>query len=233
VSVLTLPERRTALSVSVLGDVDRASLEVLRVLRAGRIRASLNADPDGSAVVVSRGEAEETLATVESLDPSRPIVVVVDAGVPAGVVRRMLRAGVRGIVFEEQLAAALVATVHAACAGQVAVPASILSPLSREPLSHREREVLNLVALGCTNRQIADRMYLAESTVKSHLSSVFAKLRITSRSEAAALALDAGPGLLQADAPAPRPAELAAVGALTRHGAPARTAGKDKEPVQA
>ena len=49
---------------------------------------------------------------------------------------------------------------------------------------------MNLVVMGFTNSQIGSRLFLAESTVKSHLSSAFSKLGVRSRSEAAALILD-------------------------------------------
>jgi DNA-binding NarL/FixJ family response regulator len=57
-----------------------------------------------------------------------------------------------------------------------------------ERLSDQERRVLDLVAEGMTNRQIADRLYLAEKTVKNYVSSMLAKLGMGRRSEAAAYA---------------------------------------------
>jgi DNA-binding NarL/FixJ family response regulator len=68
-------------------------------------------------------------------------------------------------------------------------------------LSHREREILELVATGLTNRQIADRLFVAESTVKSHLSSSLHKLDVRSRAEAAALLLDPEEGYARPPAP--------------------------------
>ncbi len=55
-------------------------------------------------------------------------------------------------------------------------------------LSDQERRVLDLVAEGLTNRQIADRLYLAEKTVKNYVSSMLSKLGMDRRSEAAAYA---------------------------------------------
>jgi DNA-binding NarL/FixJ family response regulator len=55
-------------------------------------------------------------------------------------------------------------------------------------LTPRERAVLAAVAEGRTNKQIADALYIAETTVKTHLKSIFAKLEVASRSEAAAVA---------------------------------------------
>ena len=58
-------------------------------------------------------------------------------------------------------------------------------PLTR--LTHREREVLDLIAQGCTNRTIATRLFISEKTVSVHVTNVIAKLGVTNRGEAAAL----------------------------------------------
>jgi DNA-binding CsgD family transcriptional regulator len=74
--------------------------------------------------------------------------------------------------------------------------------------SLREKQVLQLVADGLTNAEIACRLFLSESTVKSHLSSSFRKLGVSSRSEAAAVVLDADHGLAPPSRPVAQLAEL-------------------------
>ncbi len=59
-----------------------------------------------------------------------------------------------------------------------------------EALTTREKQALALMVTGLTNAQIAGRLFLAESTVKSHLSSAFSKLGVASRYEAATVILD-------------------------------------------
>jgi DNA-binding NarL/FixJ family response regulator len=86
-------------------------------------------------------------------------------------------------------------TISAVLAGQLSVPRSISDRAAWATFSLREREVLKLVAHGLTNGEIADRLYLSESTVKSHLSSTFRKLGVSSRAEAAAAVLDGDNGL--------------------------------------
>lgn len=61
-------------------------------------------------------------------------------------------------------------------------------------LTHREREILDLVARGLTNPAIAARLVLSEKTVRNHVSNVFAKLHVTDRAAAVARARDAGYG---------------------------------------
>jgi DNA-binding NarL/FixJ family response regulator len=105
-------------------------------------------------------------------------------------VHRALEAGAAGLVLDSQVEATLAVTIRAVRAGQLVAPREVRRALTRPPLSHRERQTLALVVKGFTNRQIAAHLFLAESTVKTHLTSIFSKLGVGSRSEAAAVALD-------------------------------------------
>jgi DNA-binding NarL/FixJ family response regulator len=71
---------------------------------------------------------------------------------------------------------------------------------SHEELTGRERAVLGYVAQGSTNREIGERLYIAETTVKTHLKSIFAKLDVRNRAEAAAAAWRMGLGATGSDA---------------------------------
>ena len=61
-----------------------------------------------------------------------------------------------------------------------------------EPLPERESEVLQLLAQGLSNKQIAVRLYISEHTVKFHVSSVYGKLGATNRAEAVRLGVQRG-----------------------------------------
>jgi len=61
-----------------------------------------------------------------------------------------------------------------------------------DPLTARENEVLQMIALGLANKQIAARLYISEHTVKFHLSSLYAKLNVSSRTEAVRAGLGLG-----------------------------------------
>ncbi|MEU9173963.1 response regulator transcription factor [Streptomyces sp. NPDC048420] len=69
-----------------------------------------------------------------------------------------------------------------------------LSDRSRFQLSAREAEIMDLIATGITNQQIAAACFISEKTVKNHINRIFAKLHSTSRSEAAAKWLGTAPG---------------------------------------
>lgn len=164
--------------------------------------ASLGADAFPQVAVLVPGAGRADPAEVRELRarlPDAKIVGVLRAPV-AGSVRRALELGVDGVVEEDAVAITLVPTIGAVCAGQVVVPRPFRSDIQKPVFSSREKQVLALVVMGLTNGEIAGRLYLAESTVKSHLSSAFSKLGVRSRSEAAALIVDPerglGPGIL-------------------------------------
>ena len=66
---------------------------------------------------------------------------------------------------------------------------SVSRPSPQYDLSEREREVLGLIVQGYNNREIGEQLYISRSTVKNHVSNIFSKLNVDSRSEAVALAL--------------------------------------------
>jgi DNA-binding NarL/FixJ family response regulator len=118
------------------------------------------------------------------------LIVAVCESVDGRAVRRALDSGIDGLVLADELELALRPTVAAALAGQIAVPRNLRASVRKPSLSASERKVLGLLVMGFTNGEISTRLFLAESTVKSHLSSAYLKLGVRSRSEAVSLLLD-------------------------------------------
>lgn len=85
--------------------------------------------------------------------------------------------------------------VRAVFAGLLVVPADAASIFGRPTLSPREKQVLGLVVLGCSNAEIAAKLKVTEATVKTHLTSSFRKLGVRTRSDATARILDPASGL--------------------------------------
>ena len=135
------------------------------------------------------GDTRAVLAEIRARVPDASLVATAVEATPREI-REALAAGADAFVLDGQLDDALAATIAAACAGQLVVPRELRSQLARPALSAREKQVLGMVAIGFTNGEIARKLYLAESTVKSHLSSIFEKLGVRSRGEAAELVLD-------------------------------------------
>ncbi len=129
---------------------------------------------------------EETLGWAERHLPDVLNIVVLPEGRQSDA-GQLLSLGADAVVLETDLEMTLGPVARAAAAGQVSLPASLRHALQRPALSHRERQILALAVAGLTNAQIARRFYIAESTVKTHLSSAFRRLGVHSRREAAAL----------------------------------------------
>lgn len=137
--------------------------------------------PDRSAV--------DTVRLVQSKLEGVPAVLVCQRAKGAEV-RRALELGVDGVVLDDDAEEALAAVITVVCAGQVSVPGGQRAEVRAQALTTREKQILALVITGMTNAQIASRLFLAESTIKSHLSSAFNKLGVSSRYEAATVILD-------------------------------------------
>ena len=110
-----------------------------------------------------------------------------------------LKAGAKGYVLKGVAARQLVGVVRAVRGGEVYVAPNMAARVllemgqgrSAEPfesLTEREREILELVAAGHTNKEIGARLYLAETTVKYYMTNILEKLHVRSRVEAALLA---------------------------------------------
>jgi DNA-binding NarL/FixJ family response regulator len=118
-----------------------------------------------------------------------PLIAVVPAtGHRLG--RAALDAKADAVLYEEQVAASIAPTIEAVRSGLVVLPRDEYRRSVPVVLSRRERDVLRLVAEGMGNDAIARALYLSRGTVKSHLTSAFAKLSVSSRSEAAAVLSD-------------------------------------------
>ena len=118
------------------------------------------------------------------------LIVAVCESADGRAIRRALDSGIDGLVFADEIEGALRPTVEAALAGQIAVPRNLRTSVRKPSLSAKERQVLGLLVMGITNSEIGARLFVAESTVKSHLSSAYAKLGVRSRSEAVSLLLE-------------------------------------------
>jgi DNA-binding NarL/FixJ family response regulator len=127
-------------------------------------------------------------ATQRQLPRTRVVVIATEDH--SDDVRSAVDSGADAVVVESRLPATLSVTVRAVCAGQACLPRELRRQFDRPALSARERQVVGLVASGFGNAEIADQLYLAESTVKGHLASAFNKLGVHSREEAAALVHD-------------------------------------------
>ncbi|MEU8509496.1 response regulator transcription factor [Streptomyces brevispora] len=113
-----------------------------------------------------------------------------------------IEAGATGYLLKDAPREELFTAVRAAADGRTVLSPAVASRLisrvrtpvasGSETLSAREREVLELVARGTSNREIAAVLFISEATVKTHLTHVFAKLGVKDRAAAVAVAYDRG-----------------------------------------
>lgn len=127
-----------------------------------------------------------------------PAVLVLTNYDTDGDILGAVEAGASGYLLKDAPPAELVAAIRAAAAGETALAPAIAGRLlarMRSPqlsLSVRESEVLQLVAEGASNGLIAQRLYISDATVKSHLVHIYSKLGVSSRTAAVAAARDVG-----------------------------------------
>ena len=123
-------------------------------------------------------------------EPGGFVRVFVDEGEPMAALLR--QAATRGIApsYVGELLRAFGAEVQEGREAEGRSPQhpSTSAPLLIEPLSERELEVLRLIAAGLSNREIADRLIIAISTVKTHVNNIYRKLDVSKRTQAVARA---------------------------------------------
>lgn len=115
-----------------------------------------------------------------------------------------IKAGALGYLLKDSETDELVEAIRRVSQGQVWLHPSIArkvlqelsdaprQPLTTEPLTEREVQVLRLVAQGLSNREIADKLTVGEATIHTHVSSILSKLHLASRTQAALYALREG-----------------------------------------
>ncbi len=84
--------------------------------------------------------------------------------------------------------------MRSAVAGQISYPRELMPTQLRAALTNREKQILGMVVMGFRNAEIAAKLHVSESTVKSHLYSAFTTLGVGSRKEAVSLILDPNAG---------------------------------------
>ncbi len=196
-----LQSRLTAHSIKIVGTA--ATIDAL-----GSELSDAQAD-----VLLVDGVGESPEAIIESLVESDlaaeiPVVVLTDPNSPA-TATQALHAGIRALLPNEIPTDQLVAALQAAAAGlvvlhpaEVAAAFPVAAPASQplaelpEPLTRREREVLQMLAAGLANKEIAARLNISDHTAKFHVAAILGKLGAATRTEAVALGIRRGLVLL-------------------------------------
>lgn len=182
---------RTGL-LTLLGGV--AGIDVVDALApdADAIAEALAREQPDVLLVVTDGEEDSSGALGDAAPPA--IVIAEDAGATAAA--QLVRGGARGVLPRGATAGEIVAAVDAVLAGLVVLHPSAVGPDSPsaaptrwsgghgQRLTAREIEVLEMLAEGLGNKEIATRLGISDHTVKFHIASIFTKLDVSTRTEA-------------------------------------------------
>jgi DNA-binding NarL/FixJ family response regulator len=141
----------------------------------------------------------------------RTRVIVLTASEDKNEFVQAMKLGCSGIVLKQTAAELIVKSIRKVHAGEIwldshttaavmrqfaspsdLVPQGSARPRDRSPLSQREREIVALVAQGYKNKEMAEKMFISEQTVKNHLHNIFDKLGVSDRLELALYAIHKG-----------------------------------------
>lgn len=156
-------------------------------------------------IQMPRMSGVQATAVLTANDPAAHIIILTTFDYE-DYVFEAIKAGAMGYLLKDVPAIELMTTIRQVYAGEPSIqprianklliefgrkgraPAGISRPLQQEELSPREIEILKLLAEGASNRKIAEKLVLAEGTVKNHVSNILSKLHIENRTQAAYLA---------------------------------------------
>lgn len=139
----------------------------------------------------------QRLARLFRAAPDCPMLIVT-ASEDISAISLALQHGVLGVVTKTRPAEVLMRAIHAIAAGETWIERSVVATIFqpgprrdieckvetvREKLTRRERQVVELVSLGLQSKKIAERLFIAETTVRHHLTSIYDKLSVTNRLE--------------------------------------------------
>jgi len=135
------------------------------------------------------------ITTIRQEDASARLVVLTTYDSDNDIYRA-IKAGARGYLLKDARREELLDCIRKVHTGETCIPQPVMQKLitgiSSEPLTGRETEILQLLAQGSSNKDIAEKLFLSEFTVKGHLRNIFTKLNVLSRTEAVSAATRRG-----------------------------------------
>ena len=181
--------------VALLGSYEHVELVCVTDDAERALRSAEQARPHAAVLELSDASSLEICRRVNRAYPSLPIVLMGVSRDMELIARAMHSGGTIYLPPDVRIEDLVASLEDVRRSGRRAGP-KLASPVALEaphpPISPRERDVLALVARGHANRQIAKALSISENTVRNHIASIFSKLRVKDRTEAAVQALRRG-----------------------------------------
>jgi NarL family two-component system response regulator LiaR len=182
-------------SIQIVGEAENCR-DAVRKAR------SLQPDVILMDLVMPQGDGIAAIAEIKRHSPDLKVVVLTTFGDESRV-KAAMEAGANGYLLKDADGGALLQAVHAAQRGDMPIHPHVAQHLVRsfmkgdnangnKGLTEREKEILQLVSQGLSNKAIAQTLSLSSGTVKVHVSHIFDKLGVSNRTEASVLALQMG-----------------------------------------
>ncbi len=135
----------------------------------------------------------DVLEWVKEHQPAVKVIIVTTFKRP-GYFERAVKADVDAYVLKERSIADLMKTIHTVLAGQKEYSPELMEVLMthKNPLSHQELLVLEAAATGLSNKEIAEKLYLSNGTIRNYMSTILTKLAADNRTEAVRIAQEQG-----------------------------------------
>ena len=186
---------------SLLGEDERVEVVGQAVDGSDAIKQVTRLKPDVVLMDIKMPNVDGIEATrqVSELAPGTKVLILTTFETDSQVIQA-LKAGASGYVLKDSSAAAIVSSIVAVTAGEKVMASAVANRVLEmltgtatpkefyDGLTNREIEILKLLANGMANKQIAYRLKISEKTVRNHVSSIFQKLHLNDRTEAALLA---------------------------------------------
>lgn len=135
----------------------------------------------------------DVLEWVKEHQPAVKVIIVTTFKRP-GYFERAVKADIDAYVLKERSIADLMKTIHTVLAGQKEYSPELMEVLMthKNPLSHQELLVLEAAATGLSNKEIAEKLYLSNGTIRNYMSTILTKLAADNRTEAVRIAQEQG-----------------------------------------
>jgi DNA-binding NarL/FixJ family response regulator len=190
------PVVRTGLSAVI---VEQGDLELVAEAENGERAVALFREHQPDVVLMDLRmpvmDGVEAIRTITAEFPTARILALTTYEGDADI-RRALEAGARGYLLKDMLLTEVISAVRAVRRGDRVIPTAVATRLAEFPerseLTEREIEVIQLVARGLSNKEVARAIGRTDETVKIHLKNIFAKLDVADRTEAVTVALTRG-----------------------------------------